>query len=339
MSSSGDLPEDLPKVRIIGMGGTIERRGRDRLDLARYTDADEFIALTDWLDELPELAQVGRITTSAMDRTSSTATSVSALLKLRSTIDSLGPQEADGIVITHGTDTLEETAFFLHLSLRTKTPVVVVGAMRPPTGLSPDGDLNLLNAAIVAGDPQSRGKGVLVVNDDRVYSARSALKSSTFGSSSFGASVFGPVGFVEAAEPVRYFYSPARPHTGDTEFDLDGLGDLPPVSIVTTHLGSDGTAVDSARERGMSGIVMACAGSAGITPRELEAVKRARTAGVAVCFATKSGEGRSILEDSKRDLGCLASDHLGPWKARILLSFALTRSHDSVELQRVFDTY
>jgi L-asparaginase len=243
-------------------------------------------------------------------------------------------------VITHGTNTLEETAYYLHLMLKTDRPVVLVGSMRPSSGLSADGYLNVLNAVRVAADAQSRGLGVLVVLNDTINSARDVTKTATYRVETFQGRDLGPLGYADADGKVLYYHRPARPHTTHTQFKVDDLPDeLPRVDIVVSYVGADGSAIDAAVAAGARAIISAGTGAGRPTPGEDEALARARAQGVLVCQSTRVGSGRTVQSPKARERGDIGADNLVPWKARVLLTLGLTQTSDAQELQRLFDTY
>jgi L-asparaginase len=334
---------DLPRVAWIATGGTIDSVGVDRLDLAWYLEAGKRLPEGELFALLPELEQVATVSEAPFRRIVSQAMTFADWIDLVNLIHGIFERdEADGIVISHGTNTLEETAYFLHLTLKTDQPVVIVGAMRPSSGLSADGYLNVLNAVRVAGDPQSRGKGVLVVLNDTIHSARDVTKTATYRVETFQDRDLGPLGYADADKRVLYYHAPVRPHTTATEFSVDALGDgtnLPRVDIVVSYVGADGTQVDAAVAAGAKAIVSAGTGAGRPTPGEDAALARARERGVLVCQATRVGSGRTVQSPKAKERGDIGADNLVPWKARILLTLGLVRTRDAQELQRLFDTY
>jgi L-asparaginase len=248
--------------------------------------------------------------------------------------------EASGIVITHGTNTLEETAYFLNLTLKTEKPVVIVGSMRPSSALSADGYLNVVNAVRVAADPNSRGRGALVVMNDTIFSGRDVTKNATYRVEAFQSRDLGPLGFADADGKVIYYHHPARKHTIHSEFDVRHLHALPRVDIVISYIGADGAMIEAAANAGAKGIVSAATGAGRPTPAEDAAFDKAyRENGVLMCLASRVAAGRVARSPGLAQRGFVASDNLQPWKARLLLSLALTQTHNAGEIQRMFDTY
>ena len=331
---------DRPRVALIFTGGTIDSVGVDRLDLAWYIEAGKRLADGELVERVPELAQVADVEEIPFRRLPSQSIGDDDLVELVRTIHAtLDGGRADGVVITHGTNTLEETAYFLHLTLRTDRPVVIVGAMRPSSAISADGYLNLLNGVRVAADPGSVGMGVLVVLNDTIHSARDVTKTATYRVETFQGRDLGPLGYADNDGRVVFYHRPARPHTTATEFEIEGLSELPRVDVVVSYLGADGTMIDAAVAAGAGGIISAGTGAGRPTPGEDKALERAHEAGVAICQGTRVGSGRTVRSPGLKRRGWIGSDNLQPWKARILLRLGLARTSDPDELQRLFDTY
>lgn len=327
-------------MALLRTGGTIESVGVDRLDLARYLETGSQLEDGELVRLVPELSSVARVQDVPFRRISSHAITDRDLFDLAATAQNvLTAGRAAGLVITHGTNTLEETAYFLHLTLKTARPVVVVGAMRPASGLSADGYLNLLNGVRVAADPTSARMGVLVVLDDTIHSARDVTKTATFRVDAFQGRDLGPLGFADSDGTILYYHRPMRPHTTATEFDLSRIDALPRVDIVVSYLGADGALIDAAVAAGARAIVSAGTGAGWPTPGERAALRQASEAGVLVSQGSRVGSGRTVRSHDVERRGWVATDNLPPWKARILLRLALTRSSDPDEIQRIVDTY
>jgi L-asparaginase len=330
----------LPRVALIFTGGTIDSVGADRLDLAWYIEHGQRLDDGELVARVPELSAVAQVEEVPFRRLPSQSIGDADLIALVELIHQLfADDRADGIVITHGTNTLEETAYFLHLTLKTDRPVVIVGSMRPSSGLSADGYLNLLNGVRVAGDPGSRGMGVLVVLNDTIHSARDVTKTATYRVETFQGRDLGPLGYADNDGHIVYYHRPVRTHTTAAEFELSGEAELPRVDVVVTYLGADGAMIDAAVAAGARGIVSAGSGAGRPTPAEDAALLRASESGVLVCQGTRVGSGRTARSPGLVRRGWVASDNLQPWKARILLRLALARTEDPDEIQRMFDTY
>jgi len=330
----------LPRVAVIGTGGTISSVGRDSLDIATYADNKKKYEVDELLAAFPETAKVADILPVRYKAVGSPAIGPKEWIELVELIQSTAEANPDlaGFVVTHGTATLEETAYMLNLTVKVDLPVVLVGAQRPATSLSTDAGLNLLNAIRVAGAPESRGLGVLVVLNDEIQAAREVVKTSTLRLQTFRTPDFGVLGHADA-DKIAYYRKPMRRHMPDTVFDIRGLKDLPRVDISFSYGGVDGTAVDAFVAAGAKGIVIAgmLPGSCG--PGQLDAVNAAIKKGVIPVLSTRNGSGRLVKMKNGRPDVCVLADNLPPTKGRILLMLALTKTDDPDEIQRLFDTY
>ena len=329
-----------PRIGFIMTGGTIGSIGIDRLDLAWYIENRTGIDGAEILSRVPEIARFARVCELPYRRVPSHALTSADWLALARCIETaLASDDLDGIVVAHGTNTLEETAFFLHLALRTLKPVVVTGAMRPASAMSADGDLNLVNAVRVAATPTSYGRGCLVVLDDAVFCARDVTKSATYRVEAFRSRDLGPLGFADADGEVVYYHRCQRDRPVGA-FELTGIEDLPRVDVVVSYVGADGVMIGAAAAAGARGIVSAATGAGRPTPAEDEAFDRARDGqGVIMCLCSRVAAGRTVRSPELARRRFVSGDNLPPWKARVLLSLALTRTRDADEIQHMFDTY
>ena len=333
----------LPRVRVITTGGTISNSPGGRLSPA------ELVASVPYLDELVETE------TEEFANVSSNALTLDQWLQLSRRINSVFSDDPElaGVVLTSGTDTLEELAFFLHLTVRHERPVVVVGSMRPPETLGYDGAANLLQAFRVAGDPASRGRGVLVVLNDEINSAREVTKTDALHLQTFETRGYGVLG-VAAHDKIVYYRSVERRHTAATEFDVFQIDRLPRVDIVMTYQGASGDLVQAAVDGGAAGIVIAGAGLGATSAGQHDAIAYAYEHDVFVVIATRAGSGRiapleptppepTPLEPAGSDAPParlrISGEDLAPVKARILLMLALTMTDAPDELQRMFGEY
>jgi L-asparaginase len=262
-------------------------------------------------------------------------------LKLAAEVNRLAAQaDVDGIAITHGTDTMEETAYFLNLVVKTDKPVVLTGSMRPSTSLSADGPLNIYNAVGVASDPRAKGRGVLVVANDDIHGARAITKRHTTDVQTFISPEAGLIGvcLFDSRDFVRM---PARAHTTSTPFKVAVGQALPRVDIIYAHAGMSPDLIDAAVANGAKGIVIAGVGDGNMTTPALDAVRRAIAKNVVVVRSTRVGEGivRRNIEVSDDKLGTVASMELVPGKARVLLKLALAQTSDVKKIQEYFNTY
>ena len=330
----------LPRVAIIGTGGTIASEGDHPLELIEYIDHNRLLDVHGLLAKVPELSSVAEVEAIVFRTLQSTAVGPSEWLELLAVIKKRAAADPalDGIVVTHGTASLEETAYFLSLTTQLDLPVVLVGAQRPITGLSTDGPLNLVNAVMVAGSRQARGMGALVVLNNEIQAAREATKTSTLRLQTFVSPDFGALGHVDP-DGVHFYRSPFRRAGQGAEFDLGKLDDLPRVDIVHTYAGADGALVDAAVAAGARGLVVAAFAPGLITPSQFEALGRAISHGVVVVQSSRAGSGRVIPLQRAHPAGALCADNLTPQKARVLLMLALTVSRDPAQIARIFAEY
>jgi L-asparaginase len=328
----------LPRIRLLATGGTIagaQTRGRTRSYKAATLSTDALIAAVPQLAELArlEVEQVAAIGSQDMDE----ATWLKLAARTQAAADDAG---VAGVVITHGTDTMEETAFFLNLVIHTEKPVVLVGAMRPATAISADGPMNLYNAVAVAAQRAARSRGVLVVANDEIHFAREVAKTNTTQVGTFRATHRGLAGLVNAGR-LHLYAPPVRRHTRDSEFSVAGLAPLPRVEIVYAHAGMGRDSIDAAVRAGAQGLVIAGVGDGNLGAVALRAAAGAARAGVAVVRSSRTGGGvveRNIEVDDDA-LGLIAADELNPPKARVLLMLGLTRTRDVRALQEMFYVY
>ena len=328
-----------PTLALLCAGGTITAVGSDRLDLASYLENQSAVGSGDLLSAVPEARSLAEIREIPYPKVVSHALTDADWLRLRARIAELVDDRGiDGVVVTHGTNTLEETAYFLSLTLPAGKPVVLVGAMRPASALSADGPLNLLNAMRVAAAPESAGRGVLVTLNDAVFSPRDLTKGATYRVNAFGSPDLGPLGYADADGKVVYYHRSER-FPGDAPAFTPEGSSLPRVDVVVSYVGADETMVDAAVAAGASGIVSAATGAGRPTPSELEALRRASDLGVVVCQSSRVAGGRVVRTKTTVEAGFVAADNLGPFKARVLLSLALAETKDPERIQKLFDRY
>ena len=332
-------PVTRSRVAVLFTGGTLDAEGRDRLDLAWYIEARTRLPSGALIAGLPELAQLAEVDEIAFRRLNSHALTDADWIELAVRIDrALDEEGYDGLVVGHGTNTLEETAYFLSLVLRTRKPVVLVGAMRPSSGLSSDGQLNVVNGVRVAASPDAGARGVVVVLNDTVYAARGVTKTATYRVHAFDDRDYGPLGHADADGEVVWRRREERVRAAPP-FSVAGLDQLPRVDVTTSYVTADGTPVRAFVAAGARGIVSAGTGAGRPTPAEDEALDEAVTRGVVVCQSSRVGSGRVVRSPELVRRGMVAAGDLVPWKARILLSLALTVTTDPVEIQRYFDRW
>jgi L-asparaginase len=330
-----------PKVRIIATGGSISGIGPHRLDYLLYSELGQRLTIEEMLARIPEAQEIADVQGENLTRVGSTAIGPQEWLLMAQRINQLCREEPDlsGIVVTHGTATLEETAYFLHLTVKSAIPVVVTGAMRPPTAVGTDADLNLLDAIRIAACPHAGGRGVLTVLNNEIQSARDVTKSNTLRVETFHSNHWGLLGYADSDGQVLFYRAVTRSHTMATPFDVTAIQALPRVDVVYAYGGADGLLIDAVRQHRSAGLVLAGFGSGTFPPAFLEAGLSAVRAGMPVVLASRSTSGRIIMTPKKEDAGCIVADDLHPQKARILLMLALTISHDRKVIQEMFYTF
>jgi len=338
----------LPKVRLVATGGTISNRNGGRLT------AEELVA------SMPGLDRYVRPEAEQFSNTSSGALTLKQWLDLSRRINTLFKEEPDlsGVVVTSGTDTLEETAYFLDLTVRSEKPVVVVGSMRNPSTLGYEGAANLLEGFRVAASPDARGKGVLVVLNDEINAARDVTKTDALRLGTFQSRGYGLLGVVDS-DRVVFYRSLVKRHTAASEFDVSGIEELPRVDVVMVYQGASGDVIKAIVDQGARGIVIASAGAGATSGTQGQGIQYAIEKGVFVVTSTRTGSGRiaargrgtAATTTTSNDGDAapaparpasdrrIAAEDLAPVKARILLMLALTRTTDGSEIQRMFTEY
>ena len=336
-ASAGSVQADdvRPVVRLVATGGTISNRDGGRLT------ADDLLAA------VPQLAAHVRAEAEQFSNVASTSLTLGQWLDLARRLNELFATRPDlaGLVVSMGTDTLEELAYFLHLTVRDARPVVVVGAMRNPSTAGYEGEANLLAGFRVAADPASRGKGVLVVLNDEINSARDVAKTDAHRLHTFQTRAWGQLGVVDR-DRVVYHREPLRRHTARSEFDVTGLRELPRVDVLLVYQDAPGDLIVAAADAGARGVVLATAGAGSMSAAQEGAVRVVLDRGLVVVRATRTGSGRIAPRAGGPSLSeagswerTVAADDLSPVKARVLLMLALARSHRPDEVQRMFAEY
>lgn len=331
----------LPLVYVIGTGGSISCIGENRLDLLDYSYGDRHYSIEEMIAHVPEIGEIANVRSEQTTNVGSGELSPANWLTLAKRIDEIfrTSPDAAGVAITHGTATLEETAYFLNLTVRSAKPVTITGAMRPMTGLSNDADLNLLDAIRVAATPSAAGRGVLAVLNNTIHAARDVTKSSTSRLDTFQSPEFGALGFADCDGQVVFYRSATQRHTHASEFDMSAIDALPRVDIAVAYAGADGAALDAFGQAGAAGIVSAGLGSGSVPRAFMEALERLAKSGVLVVAASQSPRGRVMARRTFVEHGFVVADTLSPRKARILLMLALTKTRDPAEIQRMFLEY
>jgi L-asparaginase len=324
-------------VRLVATGGTISNRTGERLT------AEELVKAMPGVERyaMPEFEQFSNVASGEL--------TLDQWLGLAKRINELFSADRGlaGIVVTSGTDTLEETAYFLNLTVRSDKPVVVVGSMRNPSTLGYEGAANLLEGFRVAASPEARGKGVLVVLNDEINAAREVTKTDALRLNTFQSRGYGVLGVVDA-DRVVFYRNPVKRHTSRSEFDVSSIAALPRVDVLLVYQGADGDLIKAAADAGAKGIVIAGAGAGATSGTQQAGIEYALKKGVFVVTTTRTGSGRIAGRGGRGRGGApptveqrhrIAGEDLLPVKARILLMLALTRTTDPAEIQRIFTEY
>jgi L-asparaginase len=329
----------LPNIVILATGGTIAGAGASSTGSA-YTSGQ--VKIEAMIDAVPNIRTLANLRGEQTANVGSQDMNVEVWLTLAKRINELlATPDVDGVVITHGTDTQEETAYFLTLVVKSDKPVVLTGSMRPSTALSADGPLNMYNAVAVAANPNARGYGVMVVMNDEIHSAHDVKKMISTPVQTFQSPQEGMIGTVIFGE-VLFFHKPHGLHTVNSEFSVDGVTALPRVDIVYTCADVSTDLIDIMVKAGAKGIVIAGVGDGNMNAGTLEAAKRATAKGIPVVRATRVPVGAVLIKGEvvDEDYGTVSSDELNPQKARILLMLALLKKNRSREdLQQLFINY
>ena len=328
----------LPTIRLIATGGTISNRPGGRLTAEQLVES------------VPFLDRYAVAEAEQFDNVSSSMLTLDQWLELSRRVNELLSDRPDlsGVVVTTGTDTLEEIAYFLHLTVRSNKPVVVVGSMRPPQSLSYDGAANLLQGFRVAADGASRGRGVLVVLNNEINSAREVSKTHAQRLQAFEARDHGVLGAVDA-DRVVYYRRSERRHTASSEFDVASIDRLPRVDVLLSYQDAPGDLITQAVDAGAAGIVIAGAGAGSVSREQREAISSVSSDGTPVVVTSRTGGGRVPARGRPGQTAALAraavtpprigGEDLSPVKARVLLMLALTLTTDPQEIQRMFSEY
>lgn len=327
-----------PKVYILATGGTIAGTGASAT-ASGYTAGK--VGIQTLIDAVPEMKNIADITGEQIASIGSQDMNDQVWLKLAKRCNELLASDSiDGIVVTHGSDTMEETSYFLNLTVHSDKPVVFTGAMRPSTAMSADGPLNLYNSVCTAADPASRGKGVLIVMNGKILGPASTQKMNTTDVQTFQAPDGGALGYVYNSKP-HYNYVTLKKHTTDSEFDVSGLESLPKVGIMYSYSNVDADVVDPFLSDGYEGIVHAGVGNGNIHKNVFPKLDQAVSQGMVVVRASRCPTGPVTLNDEVDDSAhhFVASWEKNPPKARVLLMLALTKTHDWKKIQKYFEEY
>ena len=327
-----------PKVVIIATGGTIAGAAAAATDAGYKSGA---VGVDILIEAVPQLKDIAEVTGEQVASIGSQDMNDEVWLKLAKTVnETLAKSDVSGVAITHGTDTMEETSYFLDLVVKSDKPVVLTGSMRPSTAMSADGPLNIYNAVAIAADPAARGRGVLVTVDDDIHAAHDLVKTHT---TDVGTMRSGEAGLVGATlfGKNTWYRSPTNIHTTKSEFSVAGVTALPRVDIIYAHANMSPDIIESAVEHGAKGLVIAGVGDGNMTTPAADAMKAAAAKGVVVVRSSRTNGGiiRRNIELSDDNLGTVASMELNPGKARVLLQLALLKTKDPKVIQGYFDRY
>ena len=337
--STAAFADAQSNVVILATGGTIAGAGATAANSASYQAAK--VPVDKLIAGIPELKDVANVRGEQVFQIASESFTNEHLLALGKRVSALAKQnDVDGIVVTHGTDTLEETAFFLNLVVHTDKPIVVVGSMRPGTALSADGTLNLYDAVALASAKDSRGKGVLVAMNDEIQSGRDVTKAINIRTEAFK-SPWGALGMVVEGK-TYWFRAPVKRHTANSEFDIDGIDKLAPVEVVYGYGNMNDSAYRAFAKDGVKAIIHAGTGNGSVGKQIVPVLQELRGQGVQVIRSARVGGGGFVLRNAEQPddkYDWVVSHDLNPQKARILAAVALTKTQDSKELQRIFWEY
>lgn len=326
-----------PNVLILGTGGTIAGRAQSNTEMTGYKAGE--LGIQTLIDAVPEMLEIANVSGEQFCNIGSFDMTWDIILSLSKKINSLlALDSVDGIVITHGTDTLEETAYFLNLTVKSPKPVVIIGAMRPATAISADGPINLLNAVKLAGSKEAIGQGVLIAMNDQINGARDATKTNTTHVETFKSLELGYLGYFQNGEP-KFYKQSMRKHTYKSEFDITKVEKLPKVDIIYEYINCNSDLAEAAVAQGANGIVVAALGHGNIHKDMIPGLARISQKGVPIVRSSRVGNGivsKNYLDDK---YGFIAADSLNPQKARILLMLSLLKTTNSTEIRRIFAEY
>jgi L-asparaginase len=337
------ITKDQSKMKhivILSMGGTIASRAADRMNLTHYGGKEiPPVKPEDWLHDLPELQNIAHVTTEDFHPAPDTSDNFGDISRVAHRLNEIAKDPSiDGVVVTHGTNTMAEVAFYMNLVVNTDKPIVFVGSQRPWSGISGDGPLNLYDAVRVAADPHAVGLGVLQCMNQYINAARDVTKTSAYRVQTFKGIDVGALGFADP-DRVKFYRAPARKHTDGSEFAGADFKQLPPVELFYAYTDAPGYVIDAAVDHGIKGLVIDGYGAGGMSSSESAAVKRAQAKGVIIVITTRTRSGRVQEVPQRLEAHMVNGDNLPPEKARLLLQLALTKTSDWKEVKRYFDTY
>lgn len=327
-----------PKVMILATGGTIAGSAASQTSAGYQSGA---VAVDTLIAAVPDMKNIADVSGEQIASIGSQDMNDAVWLKLAKRINGIFKSgKAQGIAITHGTDTMEETSYFLNLTVKSDNPVVLTGSMRPSTAMSADGPLNMYNAVAIAADPKAKGRGVLVAIDDDIHAAHDVIKTHATDVAVFRSGEAGLVGGVLFGK-TNWWRNPTEVHTSKSEFNIEHVDQLPRVDIIHAHANMSPDLITAAANNGAKGIVIAGVGDGNMTAPSVEALKAVIKKGVVVVRSTRTNGGivRRNIELNDDQLGTVASMGLNPAKARVLLQLALLKTKDVKKVQDYFNRY
>ncbi|MDD5786726.1 asparaginase [Campylobacter lanienae] len=331
------MAQAKPKIAILATGGTIASSIEDCVATTGYSVGG--LSVENLISGVKGIEDLATITTKQISNIDSANMRDEIWLKLAKEINQILDSDFDGVVITHGTDTMEETAYFLHLTIKSYKPVILVGAMRPSNSVSSDGAKNLYNAVALAANKESKFKGVMVTMNDKILSARGVTKTHTLNLDAFSSPDFGDLGYM--VDGKAYFYSAiTKAHTTNTPFNISQISNLPKVDILYSY-SNDGNAVAAKAlfANGTKGLIIAGSGAGSIHEDHEKALKELISQGLKVVVSSRISQGRVALNSEKKSLGFISAEELNPQKARVLLMLSLIKTDDISQIQDYFLKY
>jgi L-asparaginase len=335
---SADSARNLPRIQLMIGPGTLPSVGKDRMDLLRYRlSGNPRLTGEQMLEPLPEIAKIARVEVDKGNPYGQGSYEDLRKLALRAE-EVLRSPDVDGLVYVQGTNTIEETSYFLGLTVHSDKPIVVTGAQRPFNGLSSDAQMNLLDAVRLACEPASRGKGALVAFNGEINAARDVSKTNTYHLQTFRTRDLGLLGYIDP-DKIEYYRTPHRRHTMSSEFSLTGVQSMPYVEVAYIHTGTRAGVANAMVGLGAKGIVIASVGAGAPNALDKELVEIIKKGSAVVVQSSRVGEGRIVRGNNWYEAGMVVADNLSPQKAALLLTLALTKTSNVDEIQRMFDEY
>ena len=326
-----------PKIVILATGGTIAGSIDSSISTTGYKAG--VVGIQTLINAVPQIKDLADISGEQIANIDSSNMTDAIWLKLAKKINKLFEDGVDGVVITHGTDTMEETAYFLNLTIKSNKPVVLVGAMRPSTAMSADGPKNLYNAVALAANKEAKDKGVMVAMNDKIFPARGVIKAHSLNVDAFSSPDLGDLGYIVDGK-VYFYNNTLKLHTKKAPFDVSKIDFLPKVDILYTY-SNDGSAVAAKAlfENGTKGLVIAGSGAGSIHENQKNVLKELLKDGMKIVVSSRVYAGRVAISDDDKKLGFISGEDLNPQKARVLLMLALTKTQNNEKIQDYFIKY